>query len=233
MAGRPATVSKDVFRETLLNYKSSIIVEKKVTVKTDPIWKEISICLKNKIQARSIYSMVCDNRYDVLNLLLEKKENDLDSDITDTSLIEQTENPENLPGKSGFYNSKTIEFTIEIPKESFDDMTREVLYQRETKQSVNRKRKYVRFIPGVWQPYFNKVFFDSFQVQCGLNYLTQNITIDKLSGNFTGTYLINFTLKSFSSYYSNTLILTHQKTHHKCTSLTSIILNFQLYHFSA
>lgn len=189
MAGRPAEIPKDIFCSTILAHKNSVLVENKVVVKSDSIWDDISKIFQNKITANSIHSMVCGNRYGVLKSLGKKsdpKEDNLRKGNSESSADEENI----LPKKSGFYNRKKIEFEVEIPKECFDEMTMEVEYLRSTREAKSKRRKYLKFKSGMWQPYFNRVLWDHFQMECGLNYGGHNLNLGGLSGVFDGNYLI-------------------------------------------
>lgn len=193
MGGRPASVPKDTFRSVILAHKSALFTKNKLAVKSDSIWNEISKCFQNKITGNSIYAMVCANRYDTLTSL-KGKNVDNENIVQDANFNCSTDQEEQMCKKSNFYNEKNIEFEVEIPRETFDEMTMEVDYLRSTREGSNKKRKYLKFKYGVWQAYFNKILWDQFQMECGLHYDDHNLTLNQLSGKFKGNYLILYVL---------------------------------------
>lgn len=196
--GRPALISKDIFCNTILAHKNKVFVDNKLVQKSQVIWDEISNCFEKKISGKSIYAMVCADRYGILKCLRGDSDRARIAEDNSENSISSSDGDDDSIDNSSFHNKKCIEFEFEIPKESFEEMTVKVEYVRSTIEASNRKRKYLKFKSGMWQSYFNKVFWDHFHMECGLNYKEHNLSLNKLSGHFKGNYFNYISFKKLS-----------------------------------
>ena len=184
--GRPRNVECDVLINTILSFRDRIFINSGVVLKTNTVWDEISLHLDTKIKASSLYSIVTNNRYNILDKIKQNLSISADaSDMFDKS-GEGSDCQKSSVDSSSVYNSNAINFDILISKQKFHEITHTVEYMRSTREAKETKRKYLKFIPGVWQRYFNKQIWENTRMKCGWNYQSPFLSLDGTSGQFTG-----------------------------------------------
>lgn len=157
--GRPAHISKESFLNTILKYADEIFIDndrQKVVSKTDNVWSDISKQINLVLTSESIYSKVTSNYYGVKEYVKINSniQQSADHSIQESDLNESLMS--SCQSDDSVYEKTYIEFEFTIPAEKFDDLNHIVDYNR-TLEGTEKKKRYRRFIPGVYQPYFNYV----------------------------------------------------------------------------
>lgn len=185
--GRKRKYCNKQLAELILLYKDKIWKDGAV-VKSSPIYERICRELNNTLKPNSVYSMITNNRDGLLDVVKEKTNSVDCSAISDN--LNSTSGSSDSTG-SDVLNKQSFFFDIEILKDEFESMTHIVEYPHSTREATERKRKYKKFRPGVWQPYFNKKIYNHTRLPCGFNYNNQHLTLTGNEGSFQGTYDFN------------------------------------------
>lgn len=204
--GRPRKCTESQFISTLVLWAKQIYKNGAVVVKTDPVWKKLSEALENHYQPESLYALVTDNRWNVLDAIKEelnepittnlnkpirklanesKRESDEESDYL------HADDSMNASNDNDVYNRRSIEFDVLIKKEKFNEITNIVEYSVNTREASTRKRKYLKFKKGVWQAYFNEQIWTNTAIKCGFNYKDHHLALNGMSGYFEGKYFLD------------------------------------------
>lgn len=196
--GRPAKVTQQTFIDTVVKYKDKIYVNSNIVVKENEVWKIISKEFNNLLLGTSIHSMVVGNRYQVLDKLnqTDKEPQDLtfEDDTQNDSFSSKSSESSDLLNASDLekiYNQKCVEFQSEIDSQKLEELTTVFDYSRNTRKSTVKKRKYRRFITGVYQPFFAKQILENTQLICGWNFQNQHVNMPATQGKIDSKYSLN------------------------------------------
>lgn len=87
------------------------------------------------------------------------------------------------------YNKKQITFQYVIEKETFSNLTHFVQYAN-THQRGNLKMNYLKFRPGIWEPFLIGYCTKTQKLPCAFKYKHLHLTIDGSSGKFEGAFYL-------------------------------------------
>ena len=142
--GRPASVPTETLISTVVAHSDQIFVNGAVVPKNQPIWKMISAKVENKIKPASIYSLVMNNRYNMLSKIKEQLNIIVNPEIVDDSAAEINSSCDNSKTELS-YNEKEFTFEVLISSQTFEEMTEQVQYAQNTRENSKYKRKYNKF----------------------------------------------------------------------------------------
>lgn len=206
--GRPSLFTQQKIETVLIKYSERIILNKNnvltVALESDPKWEEINKKdFNGKFQNKSLHIMVTSNRN---NLLTKLKGIDFQSNndtLINSSGSSYNDDTCNSSVDSSVFNEKCVKFQSVITQEKFSEITYSVNYAENTRQGKRLKRNYLKFRPGIWEPFFDEIIYNNTRLPCAFKYKNHHLTVSGSSGNFEGTsvifYLIVFIIQIVSN----------------------------------
>lgn len=182
--GRPAKVSREDVINTILQYKSRIIIDKKIISKCDIVWCEISAGLQNLITPLSIYTLVSCNRYGIRDKISDcPVEKNITTDLSiNSSVTKSFQDRSSLESR----NIEPITFTIIVPLQEFEELIVWKSYKR-TQRKKLRYRMWKTLKPGIWEEFITHKIWDAIHLKCGFRLRNHYISNDiNMSGYING-----------------------------------------------
>lgn len=145
--GRPIKIDKNKVSDLLINYKNEIVIEnRKIISKCDAIWSTLSKQIDGSMTSSALYTFVVCNRYNIKDRLMNisSDKQNLSNDSTKNEEYNTSKNKSDLSESTTSHdesyqhipqsNAETI-FTINIPKNDFQDMIIYKKYRRTDKHN--------------------------------------------------------------------------------------------------
>lgn len=196
--GRPIKIDKNKVIELLINYKNQIIFDNgKIISKCDLICLTLSKQIDDCMTPNALYTFVVCNRYNIRDRLMNTssdkqnvsndsmKNEDYNSSNNKSSINESTTSRDSCISQS---NTETI-FTINIPKNDFQDM---IIYKKYRKTDKHNRtiRHYTVLQPGMWQHVLCQKIWEATKLSCGFNFKNHKLTRDGQSGYANGAAVV-------------------------------------------
>lgn len=137
--GRPCNVQHNDIIDTVVRYKSSIIISdhviNKIVSKHNIIWSEISNALCCRITPASLYTIVSCNRYSIRDKLIgfSKVDTTNSFNLCDNSNLNISDNTVGEISVESI-NAESINFIIQVSKHEFEDLIVYKSYKRKHKK---------------------------------------------------------------------------------------------------
>lgn len=176
--GRPSLVDKEKVINTLLKYKTQIVLPGgKIVSQQNNVWTTVSEELEWKKLPASLHSYVCNNKDSVRDLLnnrerrQEKSQHAIAPNGNNSSSFEDSDSSETSE------TDQTKHITISMKMSAFEELVIRKKY---------KNREVLKLEPGVWQHQISERLWNETKMKCGFNFKYHHLSADLSRGSAKG-----------------------------------------------